>query len=62
MKPEDFYRQAKVKMRLIAAREMRQYRAGQLDYLPGNLAMRTTLDAIKQAYAAGLRDGRGEPA
>ena len=45
-------------MRLIAARELRQFEAGSLDYLPGNHLERTALDAIRQAYAAGLRDGQ----
>lgn len=59
MTPAQRLRQSKVKMRLIAAREMRQFMAGQLDCLPGNHLERIALDAIAQAYAAGFRDGQG---
>lgn len=58
MSPEQRLRQARVKMRLISGREMRQWLSGELDYLPGNTTERTALDAIRTAYAAGLRDGR----
>lgn len=59
MSPEQRLRQARVKMRLIAAREWRQFMGGQLISLPGNHDQRTALDAIATAYAAGLRDGQG---
>lgn len=58
MSPEQRLRQARVKMRLIAGREMRLFMRGELDFLPGNTDRRTTLDAIAQSYAAGLRDGQ----
>jgi hypothetical protein len=58
MTSEQRLRQASVKMRLIAARELRQFMAGELDFLPGDHNRRTALDAIAQAYAAGLRDGQ----
>lgn len=45
-------------MRMIAAREMRRYVAGDLDYLPGNHDQRAVLDAIAHAYAAGVRSGQ----
>lgn len=57
MTPEQRLRQARVKMRIIAAREMRDWLAGKLDFLPGDLDHRTALDAVEQAYKAGLRDG-----
>lgn len=56
MTPEQRLRQSKVKFRLIRDREFRQFMAGQLDSLPGNLNTRIALDAIKTAYAAGRRD------
>lgn len=57
MTPEQRLRQSKVKLQIIAKREMREFLRGERDFLPGNLIDRTTLDAIKTAYAAGLRDG-----
>jgi hypothetical protein len=57
MTPEQRLRQARVKMRLIAAREMRQFMAGEINFLPWCWNERVALDAIRTAYAAGFRDG-----
>ena len=58
MTPEQRLRQSRMKMRLILARELREFMAGKRPILPGNTLDRTALDAIRTAYAAGLRDGR----
>lgn len=58
MTPRERLKQARVKMRIIAAREYRQFLAGELDHLPGCHDERTTLDAIAHAYTVGVRDGR----
>lgn len=55
--PEQRVRQASVKMRLIAGRELREYLAGRADFLPGDTLHRTMIDIAASAYAAGLRDG-----
>lgn len=55
--PEQRLRQSHVKFRIIHARDMRRYFAGELDMLTGDLNRRAALDAIRTAYAAGLRDG-----
>lgn len=62
MTPAQRLRQARVKMRLIAAREMRQFLAGEISFMPGNHDERTALDAIAQAYADGVRDGGSKAA
>lgn len=57
MKPEAFLKQARLKYRLNFQRQMREMQRGERQVLEGNLTERATLDAIKRAYAAGLRDG-----
>ena len=53
---EQRLKQARVKMRLIAAREMSDFMKGKLDFLPGDIERRTILDAIQKAYEAGQRN------
>ena len=54
------WKQARVKMRLIAAREMQDWMSGKIDLLPGCTDERTILDAIETAYKSGRRDAFAE--
>ncbi len=53
---EHWVRQARVKFRIIRDREFRAYMAGRADYLEGDLLNRSTVDAVRSAYAAGFRE------
>ena len=58
--PRERLRQSRVKIRILAARNMRAWQRGDVTALWGCLAEREILDAIRLAYAAGFRDGRSD--
>ncbi len=55
-------RQARTKIRLQHASELRAFLSGKLDFLPGMLDQRRLREAIIMAYRAGQRSAASEEA